>query len=797
MTVIQPKWGNPGYNPFRGLAGQARQVPQQVNQWRLAQRVKRARKSLEASYPWSYPIGFTTTDQDITESKAGAAAAYASVWEARGAVDAILDGINFLDWNIKHYPDGVRSKQEGEIIANRNDLKPRHIFQRELTRFRKRHESDLLSLIAYDYLLYGEVYIEKATNIYGRNPTLEWLNPLGVTPFYTNTIDYFRYGWNMKYLQIAPENMAYWHNRNPRNDFIGLPTVLTVMDKANILRNLDRFLRDYFDNNALPGVVVSPADPEGTLSDQDYNKFKALIKEQLKGIGGQFRTIVSQAAISVNTFDQPDLAKNITVADRNSEAILKVFRVPGVMLGSTANNPYKDSDEARDWFYKNVVIPLAKDIQQFFNVELMSAYDNSGNTIFEFDTSAFDEVTAADQLEANIIDLQVKGTLLDLYTAAQRQEIKPDDALKDLYMVEGVPVPKSELNTYWEKKLLVSPSVFNAPEITGEPLPAPTNPASVVPTDTGGEPVADEQVREELAATDSGADVPRNESEQQKATAINGHTYAIETRPYLPPLDLQKAQLAEIKEWERFVLRRLTKAAKDIRPFVPDYLRGSPSQLLQLQLHGVLDQETIKATFANAREKVAFKSIQATRLDFENAFEDAIGSAMAGKINRAKWAARVRNLIKTNINKAYRDGLADGGVLGEPEDSEQEEINSAIKTQSQYVTDLGARLFKEDKVTPAMADQKATMWWNKSVMPSYYAGFESAAANQMMEFVGDDGKENCRTCRRLKGQRHRLDSWNKKGLNPKGKGNEGNFECGLWFCEHFLQQTTAKAFGRW
>lgn len=965
MAVAHTKWGEAGYSPVKHLSKQLSQLQRpQFGQWLQRQRVNRTYKSLGSAQSWNYPIGFVGRNQDISLSKAGAAAAYASVFETRGAIDAIRDGINFLDWNIKTYEDGIRVKQEGEIIANRHDLKPRHPLQREWLRFRKHNETSLLNLITYDMLLYGEVYIEKVHNVFGRNPSLEWLNPLGMTPFYMDKIEYFQYGWNQRFVQIPPEKVAYWHNQNPADDFIGLPLVLTVMDKANILRNLDRFLRDYFNNNALPGGLLTPKDPEATLSDQDFNTFKKLLKEEFKGVGGQFRMLASQTPVDITTFDQPDLAKNTTVADRNSEAILKVFRVPGVMLGSTANNPYKDSDEARHWFFMNVVIPLAKGIQEYINVELMSLFDDSGVTIFEFDTSPFDEVTAADQLEAAVIDVQVKGTLIDLYTAAKRQEIDPDKALKNLYMVQGVPVPLSELPTYWEKQLLVSPSVFNAPEITGEPLPAPTNPESVVPTDTGGEPVADAEVREELD-TSTGSDVPRTEAEQQKAiptetkqsycvmgyfndtrqilafqdalrshqttmrfedpelfhvtllysedvrfgdiqkalpinpaafsitvdgmevfntphgqaihltirkegtlpamqaalamTAkeagvdispfsepddykphitlayaeesikhvditpftllvnrieitgddyepiimqqlksvinVDGHTYHVETRPYLPPLELQKAQLAEIKAWEKFAAKRLSKSVKDFRPFEPDYLRGRPGELLQLQLSGATSQDELKGLFNAVRERVAFKAIQATRLDFEGGFEDAMGSAMAGRINRTKWSRRINNLLKTNINKAYRDGLSDGGVLDDPDDTEQSQIDAAVKEQVQFVTNLGQTLFKEDKVTEAMAEQKAAMWFNLSIMPSYYDGFESAAANQMMEFAGDDGDENCATCARLKGQRHRLKAWESRGLNPKRPENSEKFICGLFRCEHILAPTTSKASG--
>jgi hypothetical protein len=86
------------------------------------------------------------------------------------------------------------------------------------------------------------------------------------------------------------------------------------------------------------------------------------------------------------------------------------------------------------------------------------------------------------------------------------------------------------------------------------------------------------------------------------------------------------------------------------------------------------------------------------------------------------------------------------------------------------------------------------MWWRKTMQPFYYAGLESAQRNAMMEFAGDDGLESCVTCRRLKGQRHRLKDWKRKQLRPQV--DTSSFECGGWRCEHKLIPVAGKATGK-
>lgn len=61
------------------------------------------------------------------------------------------------------------------------------------------------------------------------------------------------------------------------------------------------------------------------------------------------------------------------------------------------------------------------------------------------------------------------------------------------------------------------------------------------------------------------------------------------------------------------------------------------------------------------------------------------------------------------------------------------------------------------------------------------------AVNLMLTFGGQDGHAPnfpCRTCAKLKGQRHRASWWIKRGLIPY-PGNT-NFSCGAWQCRHFL-----------
>lgn len=203
-------------------------------------------------------------------------------------------------------------------------------------------------------------------------------------------------------------------------------------------------------------------------------------------------------------------------------------------------------------------------------------------------------------------------------------------------------------------------------------------------------------------------------------------------------------------------------------------------------------------TASHPDEKV--KAIQATRIDFEDAFADLIEARQKGDINGLRFGVLARALLRRYGLQALRDGLSDGGVQPYDEDGapiplepdEERTYAKWLTEQSVYVTAFGETLTGGSEYD---AEDRAAMWANKSLMAMYNEGFNSAAANAMLEFVGDDGDESCDTCKRLKGQRHRSKDWKRKRLRPQI--DTDNFKCGGWRCDHTLARTTERAKGRW
>ncbi len=183
------------------------------------------------------------------------------------------------------------------------------------------------------------------------------------------------------------------------------------------------------------------------------------------------------------------------------------------------------------------------------------------------------------------------------------------------------------------------------------------------------------------------------------------------------------------------------------------------------------------------------KDIQATRLDFEGDFADAVSAAQDDDISRRRFGIVARALITRYGRQAYTDGLEEGGVEEGMSDEDRSTTNSLIAEQSSYVTDFADRLFDGSEATP---EARASAWFQKSVYPFYLAGLQSSDSDGLYEWVYGD-TEHCADCQRLNGQKHRMSEWMDSGWLPKSS----ELECHGDNCSCELVKARGRASGEY
>lgn len=256
----------------------------------------------------------------------------------------------------------------------------------------------------------------------------------------------------------------------------------------------------------------------------------------------------------------------------------------------------------------------------------------------------------------------------------------------------------------------------------------------------------------------------------------------------------QTDALDELRAWKKKVdsARRSGKSLTTVK-FQNYLIRDTIADGVRSALAEAADDETITGIFDRAREIVSYKAIQATRIDFEDEFEDLLTRARNDEATRQQFRSKLASLLNKYGKMAFMDGLTDGG-LDEPEldDDDRDTIARLLAEQSEYVSGITDTLFKGDGVSDAQADFKPAMWFNKSINPMYQAGLVSADKNGLYEWVYG-ATEHCADCLALNGQRHRLKEFNKRGLMPQSS----TLECKGFQCKCKLVKVSGRPRGNW
>jgi len=404
--------------------------------------------------------GLTYENADISEDKAGYATAYQHIVAVQRSIDLRSNAVASLDYEIRRITTSSDGDDE-ELIstsANRFDNYP-------LTRAMRRHVHDdginFIKALVLGLDIYGEIFVEIIRDDNKRAVGLRWLNPLRVRVI--------REGETVLAIEYTPVNtgsmvrlelgdFAHSFEFNPFDQTRGNSRILSALNAINIARNLQRFMRDFFINNARPTTLISPPNDKTMWTNEQMRAINDNLQRFFKGSGNQFTTGVFPFSANVETFDMPDVGKIYDTNDPITREIYAAFGVPASMAGdSSVSTTYKDGDEVTKRFYLGTVYPILQRIEEFVNHCILPHFDPSPNTYFSFNMRAFEVISAQEQtLQSNAINAYQAG-LITLNQARQQSGYEPLDN-GDVLLVSGTPIPIEQLPNIWEHQFLV-PSV--------------------------------------------------------------------------------------------------------------------------------------------------------------------------------------------------------------------------------------------------------------------------------------------------------------------------------------------------
>lgn len=221
---------------------------------------------------------------------------------------------------------------------------------------------DTFNKVALDFLIFGNAYLEKKTNRFGKvlalRHSLAKYTRRGVEP----DSYYFVYGWKQEY-EFEKGSVFQLMESDINQEVYGLPEYLSALQSAWLNEAATLFRRKYYQNGSHAGFIMYMTD--ASHSQQDIDDLRQSLRES-KG-PGNFRNIFIYAPngkkdgiqlIPVSEVAAKDEFFNIKGVTRDD--VLAAHRVPPQLLGIIPNNTggFGDIEKAARVFARNELKPL-------------------------------------------------------------------------------------------------------------------------------------------------------------------------------------------------------------------------------------------------------------------------------------------------------------------------------------------------------------------------------------------------------------------------------------------------------
>ena len=387
----------------------------------------------QKGFPIVYPLmssgwqGAIDARPDLPRENWGAAQSYQLVIPVRRAVDLIAQRIAELDWDIVYNP--TNDPQNDKIIASSRDIRKIYTapIARAMMEAERKDNMPLFQTMMYDYLLFGEVYIEKVRNE-GRVPSgVKRLNPLGMSISQMGgEIVSYTWSWDGALTStLHPDDVAYLHNYNPVRDNFGLGLTEAGMDQINISRNLQRYVRAFYINNARPGIILSPDNSDMGWTDNDVEGMRMQLRDFFQGVTQSHQALIAKRPLSAVTLENSDISAQYSLDEAVTRAIFMLFGVPIAMAGDSSASTYKDGDEVYWAFMMNAIKPRVRIIERFMNLHIATFFDASGSTRLVFDETPFERLGQEALNRASAATQLYQSQLVTLNEAREVAKFEP------------------------------------------------------------------------------------------------------------------------------------------------------------------------------------------------------------------------------------------------------------------------------------------------------------------------------------------------------------------------------------
>lgn len=316
---------------------------------------------------------------------------------------------------------------------------------------------------------WGRNLLHKRRNAFNIPVKLDWVNP----NIYSNDLLFtdrglkgFRiYASSMYHIEpisyLKAEDAIYMHGVDFDDDYDGIGEVERAFLEASIEPEKAQTQLAVFRNMAFLGGVAQPTgdkDSNSTINKDDKDNLVNFLARKVKGAIGAGTFLVSPKRWEFLTLQSP--LKDLMLKEVAEDVRLSVcvaFRMPLELIVPSAAN-YAQFEGARRTWGHAWLVPRVEWYASVFTEQLAHEFGDEWRVVPDFDSVPFLKEDSASR--ATAVSSKVSSTLISLYDAQLELGDEPDDELKDLYIVQGIPVPKTELGSLWKTHFAPAPPAF-------------------------------------------------------------------------------------------------------------------------------------------------------------------------------------------------------------------------------------------------------------------------------------------------------------------------------------------------
>ncbi len=494
-----------------------------------------------------------------------------SVWVARC--------IEIRESAVARIPRQVINKKTGE--ANYN-----HPYAIAIRRARQQGQN-IYALWERSKCVFGEVFLWPLVNEFGYKSDLKWLNNLGM-----NVQQGAGFIYSYSYspitgglpLTFAAEDIAHFMIPNWFNDLRGQSPLDTILLEIGIDKDVSRYTKAYFANDARPGVFLIP---ETDLSPESAQQFMDYWKANLQGPANAGRPIMMPHMIKdIKEMQNAPSRDDVEIRESMRREICARFGVPLSVAGAWDDANYQSAPEQRRSLYEETIFPECNELDLWATEALLPYFDDSGDYIVKSDFTDVKALVEDENIKSNVSNQRLLAggiTRNEYRNEAGHPPLPGEDVL---YVPAGINVvPVSQAGQAFTQPVPGMIPVGQAPQqqtpqaapkVNNGALPVPKAPSVGAPTNGGNGSVA-----------------PATTAPAAKAETTTVEVEPIKIEPVIATIP-QPSALDELTAWKK---KAMNGGAQKASAFVCYSLPKDTESLVRSGLRFDMDKTALKTLF--------------------------------------------------------------------------------------------------------------------------------------------------------------------------------------------------------